>query len=65
MFDWQLFGLLAYGSAPSTVASLIALSMLDLSHATGGHVITLALVGVLSFTAIFLLCAKAFIRLTD
>jgi uncharacterized membrane protein YfcA len=57
--DWRLVGLLAVGSVPATVATLIFLSMFDLNGATVRHVITLALAGVLLFTSVFLLGANS------
>jgi uncharacterized membrane protein YfcA len=56
--DWRLVGLLTAGSMPATVASLIALSTLDLRGAAARHLIDLALGGVLLLTAAFLLGAS-------
>lgn len=56
--DWRIVGLLSVGSVPAAIATLIVLSMLDLSGGTARHAITLALGGVLLLTAVFLLGAK-------
>jgi uncharacterized membrane protein YfcA len=56
--DWALVGLLAVGSVPATIATLIALSRFDLHGAMAQHVVTLTLGAVLVFTAAFLLTGK-------
>jgi uncharacterized membrane protein YfcA len=53
--DWMIVGLLAAGSVPSTVATLILLSQFDLKGIAAQHVITLTLGVVLLITAAFLL----------
>jgi uncharacterized membrane protein YfcA len=57
--DWALVGLLAIGSVPATIATLIVLSQFDLKSATAQHVVALALGAVLIFTAAFLLAGRA------
>ncbi len=56
--DWALVSLLAVGSVPATIATLIVLSRLDLHGAMAQHVVTLTLGAVLVFTAAFLLTGK-------
>jgi len=56
--DWALVGLLAIGSVPTTIVTLIVLSRFDLHGAMAQHAMTLTLGGVLLITAIFLLAGK-------
>jgi len=53
--DWRLVGLLATGSVPATVATLIVLSRINLEGARAQHAITLTLGCVLLVTAVGLL----------
>jgi uncharacterized protein len=57
--DWRLVGLLALGSVPAAIATLIFLSMLDLDGTASRHAVTLALGSVLLLTSVFLLCANS------
>src|ERR1700719_1627875 len=52
--DWMLVFLLAVGSVPATIATLVLLSRFDLKGAVAQHVITVTLGGVLLVTALFL-----------
>ena len=56
--DWMLVGLLAAGSIPATVATIIMLSWFDLKGVAAQHVITLTLGSVLLITAIFLIAGS-------
>jgi hypothetical protein len=56
--DWALVGLLAIGSVPATIATLLVLSRFDLHGATAQHVVALTLGAVLLFTAAFLLAGR-------
>jgi uncharacterized protein len=56
--DWMLVGLLAIGSAPATIATLILLSWFDLKSVTTQHVITVTLGVVLLVTALFLIAGR-------
>ena len=56
--DWMLVGLLAAGSIPATVVTIILLSWFDLKDAAAQHVITLTLGSVLLITAIFLIAGR-------
>ena len=56
--DWRLVGLLALGSIPATVATLLFLSMFDLGGPAAGGAITTLLAATLLVTSIFLLSAK-------
>ena len=56
--DWMLVRLLAIGSVPATVATLILLSRFDLRGALAQHVVTLTLGGVLLVTALFLIAGR-------
>src|SRR5271156_5377173 len=56
--DWALVGLLAIGSVPATIATLIVLSRLDMRGATAQHMVALTLGVVLLITAIFLLAGR-------
>jgi uncharacterized protein len=53
--DWRLVGLLATGSVPATIVTLIVLSQVDLSGASAQHAVTLTLGCVLLVTAVVLL----------
>jgi len=57
--DWTLVGLLAIGSVPATIATLIGLSRFDLASATAQHVIALTLGSVLLVTALFLIAGRS------
>jgi uncharacterized membrane protein YfcA len=56
--DWALVGLLALGSVPASVATLIILSWFDLRGVMAQHVITIILGIVLLVTALFLIAGK-------
>jgi uncharacterized membrane protein YfcA len=53
--DWRLVGLLATGSVPATIVTLIVLSQVDLSGASAQRAVTLTLGCVLLVTAVVLL----------
>src|SRR5262249_52882377 len=53
--DWILVALLAIGSVPATIATLILLSRFDLESATAQHLIAATLGIVLLLTALFLI----------
>jgi len=55
--DWGIVGLLAFGSLPATVTTLVVLSLFDLGGAGARGVMTLILAGTLFVTSIFLLSA--------
>ncbi|HZC56598.1 MAG TPA: sulfite exporter TauE/SafE family protein [Xanthobacteraceae bacterium] len=57
--DWTLVGLLAAGSVPATIVTLIVLSRFDLQGAQAQQAVALTLGGVLLITAIFLLAGKS------
>jgi len=57
--DWTIVALLAIGSVPATIATLIFLSRFDLHGATAQHAVALTLGGVLLITAAFLLAGKS------
>jgi uncharacterized protein len=57
--DWVLVGLLALGSIPATIATIVVLSQFDLKNATSQHVITLMLGTVLVATAAFLIVGRS------
>jgi uncharacterized protein len=57
--DWPLVALLAVGSVPGTIATLIVLSRFDLEGVMAQHVITVTLGTVLLVTALFLIAGKA------
>jgi uncharacterized membrane protein YfcA len=57
--DWMLVSLLAIGSAPATVATLLLLSRFDLKGVVAQHVITVTLGGVLLVTALFLITGRS------
>jgi uncharacterized protein len=56
--DWALVKMLAIGSVPATIVTLIVLAQFDLHGATAQHVVALALGIVLLFTAAFLLAGR-------
>jgi len=56
--DWALVGLLAIGSVPATVVTLIVLSWFNLRSVTAQHFITIMLGIVLLVTALFLIGGK-------
>jgi uncharacterized protein len=56
--DWALVGLLATGSVPATIATIIVLSQFDLQSASAQHVISLTLGAVLMITAAFLILGR-------
>src|SRR6201981_3995026 len=53
--DWLLGGVLALGSVPATIATLVRLSQFDLKGDAAQHVLTVTLGGLLLVTASFLL----------
>jgi uncharacterized protein len=57
--DSMLVFLLAIGSVPATIATIILLSRFDLKDATAQHVITVILGGVLLLTALVLIAARS------
>jgi uncharacterized membrane protein YfcA len=57
--DWMLVRLLAIGSVPATVATLILLSRFDLRGDVAQHIITLTLGSVLVITALFLVAGRS------
>lgn len=56
--DWMLVGLLAIGSVPATIATLIFLSQFDFKGVVAQHIITLTLGNVLLITALFLVVGR-------
>jgi uncharacterized membrane protein YfcA len=56
--DWLLVGMLALGSVPATIATLVVLSHVDLKSAAAQHALTVMLGGVLLVTASFLLAGR-------
>jgi uncharacterized protein len=56
--DWKLVGLLAVGSIPATLVTLIFLAHFDLGGIAAQHAITLLLGSVLIVTALFLIAGK-------
>jgi uncharacterized protein len=56
--DWRLVLLLASGSVPATIASVVVLSTLDIHAAKGSHTLTLVLAVVLILTSVFLFGAE-------
>jgi len=56
--DWVLVALLAVGSVPATVATIVVLSRFDLQSAAAQHVITVTLGAVLLVTATFLIAGQ-------
>jgi uncharacterized membrane protein YfcA len=57
--DWALVRLLAIGSVPATIATLVVLSRFDLQGADAQHVITVTLGVVLLVTAAFLIFGRS------
>jgi uncharacterized membrane protein YfcA len=57
--DWMLVSLLAIGSVPATIATLILLSRFDLRGGVAQHIIALTLGSVLCVTALFLIAGKS------
>jgi uncharacterized protein len=57
--DWALVGLLAIGSVPATIVTLIVLSQFDLHGAAAQRVVALTLGAVLLITAAFLLAGRS------
>jgi uncharacterized protein len=57
--DWGLVGLLAIGSVPATLATLVVLSRFDLRGVAAQHVITFVLGTILLITAVFLIGGRA------
>lgn len=57
--DWMLVALLAIGSVPATIATLVVLSRFDLTGAAAQRAITLTLGSVLLFTALFLIAGRS------
>jgi uncharacterized membrane protein YfcA len=56
--DWKLVSLLAIGSVPATISTILVLSHFDLKSATAQHVVTIALGCVLLITALFLIAGR-------
>ncbi len=56
--DWMLVSLLAIGSVPATIATLLLLSRFDLKGVVAQHVITITLGIVLLVTALFLIAGR-------
>jgi uncharacterized protein len=56
--DWALVGLLAIGSMPATIATIVVLSQFDLQSALAQRVISLTLGAVLVVTAVFLILGR-------
>jgi len=56
--DWRLVGLLATGSVPATIATLVVLSQIHLGSARAQHAVTLTLGCVLLITAVGLLAGR-------
>jgi uncharacterized protein len=56
--DWRLVGLLATGSVPGTIATLIVLSQIDVGGAKAQHAVALTLGCVLLVTAAVLLAGR-------
>jgi uncharacterized membrane protein YfcA len=57
--DWALVGLLAIGSVPATVATVLVLAQFNLESVAAQHAITLTLGAVLVLTATFLIFGKS------
>jgi uncharacterized protein len=57
--DWMLVSLLAVGSVPASVATLVLLSRFDLKGLVAQHAITVTLGGVLLVTALFLITGRS------
>ena len=56
--DWMLVALLAIGSVPATVATVVILSRFDLEGVVAQHFVTLTLGVVLLVTALFLIAGR-------
>jgi hypothetical protein len=56
--QWRVVGLLALGSVPASLLSLLILASVDFRSEQAGHIITLALGIVLLLTALFLFCTR-------
>lgn len=56
--DWKLVALLAIGSVPTTIATILVLSQFNLQSGSAEHVITLTLGAVLVVTAAFLILGR-------
>jgi uncharacterized membrane protein YfcA len=56
--DWRLVGLLAAGSVPATILSLVCLSAVDLDSAMARRIVRVALGAVLLLTSAFLFFAE-------
>jgi hypothetical protein len=56
--DWKLVGLLAIGSVPATIATILVLSQFNQQSASAEHTITLTLGAVLVITAAFLILGR-------
>ena len=56
--DWKLVGLLAIGSVPATIATILVLSQFNQQSASAEHAITLTLGAVLVITAAFLILGR-------
>jgi uncharacterized membrane protein YfcA len=56
--DWALVGLLAIGSMPATIATIVILSQFDLQSALAQRIISLTLGAVLVVTAVFLILGR-------
>jgi len=56
--DWKLVGLLAIGSVPATIVTILVLSQFNLQSASAEHAITLTLGAVLIVTAAFLILGR-------
>jgi len=56
--DWTLVGLLAIGSVPATIATVVVLSHFDLKSDSAQHVIAALLGIILLVTALFLIAGK-------
>jgi len=57
--DWRLVGLLATGSVPATIATLLVLSRINLESVSAQHAVTLTLGCVLLITAAALLAGRS------
>jgi len=56
--DWKLVGLLAIGSVPATIATIVMLSQFNLQSASAEHAVTSTLGAVLVVTAVFLVLGR-------
>jgi len=57
--DWTIVGLLAIGSVPATLATILVLSQFNLQRASTQHAITLTLGAVLLATAVLLILGRS------